>query len=193
MNSQSVTQTLEFLRVIKTTISGWTGYALSISNTGSGSLNPLWTVSQSILNILDDLLSGGKDDDSTNNQSDNVTQHIPYMVSFTDTNLIWAVTWKQDICENKPISQQASIIDSIVNWSCICAPWWINCTHRRRCYLNYTKIRGQSICAYLQGLLVRFSQPTGGWPPTLIFNIFFTYLSVSCCNLFQRVPYLYHC
>jgi hypothetical protein len=88
MNNQSVAHTLASLTVIETSISGWTGYEFSSSNTGSGPLKPLRMVCQSILNILDDLLSGGEDGDSTDTQSDNVKQHISYMLSFTDTDSI---------------------------------------------------------------------------------------------------------
>jgi hypothetical protein len=90
MNSPSVAQTLESLRVIETSISGWTGYTFSSlnSNTGSGPLEPLQMVCQSILDILEDLSSGGEDDDSTDTQLDNVMQQNSYMISFTDTDSI---------------------------------------------------------------------------------------------------------
>jgi hypothetical protein len=88
MNNQSVAHTLASLTVIETSISGWTGYEFSSSTTGSGPLEPLRIVCQSILDILDDLSSGNDDDDSTDTQSDNVKQHISYMLLFTDTDSI---------------------------------------------------------------------------------------------------------
>ena len=76
MTSLPLTEVLDNLRKLESTVSMWTTQEISIDDNHNNTFEQILTVCRSVLNVLEDLSSGGEDDSSSENSSDNVSHCV---------------------------------------------------------------------------------------------------------------------